>query len=120
MNDTFWKTHPRNCPGDILYSMSKYKRFKIHWLPFDLSLLFIAVIQTITKSNSRLKEFNFQLAQIQVEEFREGTKAEGEEGKYFLVCYAWFVQPTFCTTQNHLPKCSNANSQWVGLTHINH
>ena len=63
-----------------------------------------AVVQTITISNSGLKEFNFQLAQIQVEEFREGTKAEGEEGKYFLACYAWFVQPTFCTTQNHLPK----------------
>ena len=95
MNDTFWKTHPRNCPGDILYSMSKYKRFKIHWLPFDLSLLFIAVIQTITKSNSRLKEFNFQLAHIKVEEFRGGSKAEGETGKFFLACSAWFVQLTF-------------------------
>ena len=95
MNPSFWKTHPRNCPGDILYSMSKYKRFKIHWLPFDLSLLFIAVIQTITKSNSRLKEFNFQLAYIQVEEFRGGSKVEDEAGKFFLACSVLFVQPTY-------------------------
>jgi hypothetical protein len=90
-----WKTHPRNVTGYIPSSISKYKRFKIHWLPFDLSLLFIAVIKTITKSNSGLKEFNFQLAHIKVEEVRVGNKAEVKEEKYFLACSACLLQPTF-------------------------